>query len=316
MNQTQIRDLIESRMSQDGLVETGVPGVRIFRATQAVPCAPAIYEPSVVAIASGTKEAVLDGERFVYDNRRYLCCPMSMPVMAGTPNASPEDPLFGVLVSLDPRVMTDLAIEMEAAGDEILAGNGARGAQGIRLAEWDNVFADALLRVLLLGQSRMDTAILGSTRLRELYFAILKGEAGRFARQAFAPGNAIVRSIAQVSADLGAPISIDEMAARAGMSRAVFHRKFKHATRMSPIQFVKAMRLNSAAMKISGGMTVNAAALDVGYVSASQFSREFKRLYGRSPRRWGEAQHLQPELAGPTRRTGAKRETRPRAPSG
>lgn len=59
---------------------------------------------------------------------------------------------------------------------------------------------------------------------------------------------------------------------------------------MSPIQFVKSMRLNNAAMKKSGGMTVNEAALDAGYVSASQFSREFKRVYGQSPRHWSDAQ--------------------------
>ena len=61
---------------------------------------------------------------------------------------------------------------------------------------------------------------------------------------------------------------------------------------MSPIQFVKSMRLNNAAMKIAGGSTVNQAAWDVGYTSASQFSREFKRLYGQSPRQWSQAQQV------------------------
>ena len=82
------------------------------------------------------------------------------------------------------------------------------------------------------------------------------------------------------------------MATRAHMSRAVFHRKFKQATTMSPIQFVKSMRLNNAAMKIAGGMNVNEAALDVGYVSPSQFSREFKRMYGQPPRVWSNAHQL------------------------
>jgi AraC-like DNA-binding protein len=74
-----------------------------------------------------------------------------------------------------------------------------------------------------------------------------------------------------------------------GMSRAVFHRRFKEATTMSPIQFIKTMRLNNAAMKIAEGKTVNEAAWDVGYASTSQFSREFKRMYGQSPREWGYA---------------------------
>lgn len=154
------------------------------------------------------------------------------------------------------------------------------------------IATDALLRLLNLGENQTDTAVLGDARLRELNYAILKGEAGAFARQAFGAGNAIARSIAHVSAHLDAPISIDDMATRAGMSRAVFHRKFKQATTMAPIQFLKSMRLNNAAMKIAGGMAVNEAALDVGYVSPSQFSREFKRMYGQSPRQWSEAQHL------------------------
>ncbi|MFC6641245.1 helix-turn-helix domain-containing protein [Sulfitobacter profundi] len=139
------------------------------------------------------------------------------------------------------------------------------------------------MRLLQLGQSETDRAVLSDARLRELYYAILKGEAGVFARRAFGAGNAVARAISHVAAHLDAPISIDDMAKRAGMSRAVFHRKFKKVTTMSPIQFVKSMRLNNAAMKIAGGSTVGEAAMGVGYVSASQFSREFKRMYGQSP---------------------------------
>jgi len=289
MYKQQIRDLIEGCIQEDGQIETGIKGVRLFRATTSIPCVPAVYEPSVIAIVSGSKEAVLDGKRHVYDNSRYLCCPMSMPIQAGTPAASPAAPLFGVLVALDQRVMTELTMEMENSGGGMQTANGKPPPNGIRLARWDTSFADALLRLLQLSTNKLDAAILGEARLRELYYAILKGEAGAFARQAFGPGNAIARSIAHVSSNLDAAISIDDMAKRAGMSRAAFHRKFKLVTTMSPIQFVKSMRLNSAAMKMAGGMTVNEAAIDVGYVSPSQFSREFKRLYGQSPRQWSDA---------------------------
>lgn len=292
MSKKQIRQIIESRTDQDGLTETGINGVRLFRATQAIPCVPAVYEPSVVAIVSGAKEAVLDGERHVYDSSHYLCCPMSMPVQAGTPTASPDNPLFGVYVSLDQRMMTELTLEMENLGDYVPMGKGILPAQGIKLAHWDDAFSDALLRLLKLGQNETDTAVLGDARLRELSFAILKGDAGSFARRAYGAGNAIARSIAHVSSHLDAPISIDDMATRAGMSRAVFHRKFKQVTTMAPIQFVKSMRLNNAAMKIVGGMTVNEAAIDVGYVSPSQFSREFKRMYGQSPRQWSDGHQV------------------------
>ncbi|MHA6323678.1 AraC family transcriptional regulator [Roseivivax sp. CAU 1753] len=294
MSKHQIKHLIESRIREDGLMDTGVKGVRLFRATTPLPCAPAAYEPSVIAIASGTKEAVLDGARYLYDTSRYLCCPVSMPVQAGTPAASPESPLLGVYISLDQRLMTELVMEIDNAEGAMGPGKGGPLCHGIRLARWDDAFTDALLRLLRLGGNTTDTAILGDARLRELYYAILTGEAGFAARQAFGVGNAIARSIAHVSSNLNAQISIDEMATRAGMSRAVFHRKFKHATTMSPIQFVKSMRLNTAAMKIAGGITVNEAALEVGYVSPSQFSREFKRLYGQSPRQWSDAQNVPP----------------------
>ncbi|MDX8347966.1 AraC family transcriptional regulator [Cognatiyoonia sp. IB215446] len=290
MSKDEVKRVIAAQTKTNGLTETGIQGVQVFRATQAIPCVPAVYEPCVVAIVSGSKEVVLDGQRYVYDGSQYLCCPMSMPVKAGTPSASPETPLYGALISLDRRVMTPLAMEMEHAGNALAATKDSLRAQGIRLARWDQGFTEALLRLLQLAGNQTDVAVLGEARLRELLYAILKGEAGLFARQAFGAGNAIARSIAHVSSNLDVPVSIDDLASRAGMSRAVFHRKFKEVTTMAPIQFVKSMRLNNAAMKIAGGMTVYEAALDVGYVSPSQFSREFKRMYGQSPRRWGEAQ--------------------------
>lgn len=290
MTKTTLRQIIERRMPEDGLVQTGVRGVQLFRATEAVPCIPAVYEPCVIAIVSGAKEAVLDGHHHVYDHRDYLICPLSMPVEAGTPTAAPDNPLMGVYIALDTRLMTQLTMEM---GHATAAGPVAE-ARGIRLSPWDDGFAEALLRLVQL-EDPIDLAILGEARLRELHYAILKGDAGAFARQAFGPGNGIARAISHLSNNLHDAVSIDDMATRAGMSRAVFHRRFKEATTMSPIQFAKAMRLNHAAMKISAGMTVSEAAMHVGYVSPSQFSREFKRMYGTSPREWSTA--YQPERA-------------------
>lgn len=287
MSKERIKQIIEDRTDQDGLTETGIKGLRLFRATRAIPCVPAVYEPSVVAIVSGSKEVVLDGRRYVYDDRQYLCCPTSLPVKAGTPSASADTPLYGVFLSLDQRIMAELALEMENAGGALPVVKGQLRERGLRLASWDANFTDALFRLLQLGSNSTDMAVLGDARLRELYYAILQGEAGLFARHAFGAGNAIARSIAHVSSRLASSVSIDDMAARAGMSRAVFHRKFKQVTTMAPIQFVKSMRLNNAAMKIAAGMTVNEAALEVGYLSPSQFSRDFKRMYGQSPRQWG-----------------------------
>ena len=290
MSKQQIKQLIEARISADGMVETGLNGVQLFRVTEPIPCAPVVYEPTVVAILSGAKEAILDGKTYSFDSSQYMCCAMSMPVKAGTPAASPEHPLLGVYISLDTRVMTQLAIEMESTAGAVRMPRNGPLPQGFALAHWDAAFTDALLRLLQLGDTPSDMAVLGDGRLRELYYTILKGDARDAARRAFGVGNEIARSIAYLAAHLDEAVSIEEMAAQVGMSRAVFHRKFKQATTMSPIQFVKAMRLNKAAMKIAGGMNVNEAAMDVGYVSTSQFSREFKRMYGQSPKHWRQTQ--------------------------
>ncbi|MGR5414912.1 AraC family transcriptional regulator [Vibrio astriarenae] len=291
MSKQKIKQLVEERLTQDGMVETGIKGVRLFRVTQAIPCAPAVYEPTVVVILSGQKEAILEGDKYVYDNSQYLCCTVSLPIEAGTPHASDEEPLLGVYISLDTKVMTELAIEMENAIGAIKMPKSSSQPQGLSLANWDDSFSEALLRLVQLEDS-MDIAILGEQRLREVYYAVLKGDAGISARRAFGVGNEIARSIDFLSLNLANNVTIDELASRVGMSRAVFHRKFKQATRMSPIQFMKAMRLNNAAMKIAAGMNVSEAAMAVGYVSSSQFSREFKRMYGQSPKQWSHSKEL------------------------
>lgn len=288
MSQEQIRQLIERHMPSDGLVDTALPGVQLFRVTEAMPCVPAVYEPTVVAIVSGVKEAILDGHGHAYDRSRYLLCPMTMPVEAGTPQASPENPLLGVVISLNSSVMRELALEMETAAATNRRLDGS-APLGLALARWDDNFTEALLRLIALLDQPMDAAVLGDGRLRELYYAVLKGEVGASARRAFGVGNEIARTIDYLSSRLNESVTIDDMAAQVGMSRAVFHRRFKEATTMSPIQFVKSMRLNNAAMKIAGGKSVSEAAWDVGYASSSQFSREFKRMYGQSPRQWSQA---------------------------
>lgn len=291
-----IKQLVEKRITADGMVETAIKGVSLFKITQAMPCAPALYEPTVVVILNGRKEAILDGHRYIYDNSQYMCCTVSLPVEAGTPEASPEEPLLGVYISLDTQVMTELAIEMESVTGAIKQPKTSSQPQSLSLANWDDAFADALLRLLQL-DGTMDAAILGESRLRELYYAVLKGDAGISARRAFGVGNEIARSIEYLSTNLSKNVTIDELASLVGMSRAVFHRKFKQATRMSPIQFMKSMRLNHAAMRIAAGMNVSEAAMKVGYVSSSQFSREFKRMYGKSPKQWSHSAPLLEQVA-------------------
>lgn len=289
MNKQQIEHIINRKVSANGLIATAIQGVRLFKITEPIQCEPAVYEPSVTAIVRGGKEAIWGGKKHLYDNNKYICCSMSMPIETGTPETSADNPLLGVYISIDPRLMTEVALEIQSSRGSSRMLNSAASPQGVSTAIWDESFSDALYRLLLLDDDSMDLAILEKSRLRELYYAILKGEAGHSFKHAFGVGNEIARSIEFLSSHITKPVTIDELADQIGMSRAVFHRKFKQATSMSPIQFVKSMRLNHAAMKIAEGTNVNVAAMSVGYVSSTQFSREFKRMYGLSPKQWGQA---------------------------
>ncbi|MEC8373219.1 MAG: AraC family transcriptional regulator, partial [Pseudomonadota bacterium] len=240
----------------------------------------------LTAIVYGGKEAILNGDKHTFNTSKYTCCTMSMPVEAGIPDASEESPLLGVYISLNSRLMTDLAIEFESVGGNFSQSSGSSAPSGIASARWDADFTDALYRLLLLTDNATDIAMLASTRLRELYYSVLKGEAGSTVRGSFGVGNAIGRAIEYLASHVNENVTIGDMASKIGMSKAVFHRKFKQATTMSPIKFVKSMRLNNAAKRIAEGTNVSVAAMDVGYISSSQFSRDFKRMYGLSPKQW------------------------------
>ena len=289
MSKENIKKIIERLVQTDGVFETGIRGVHIFRLSEPIVSSPSVYKPSVAAILSGSKEFFFDGHRHTYDNSKYLCCSVTMPLQAGTSNASPENPLLGVYISLDSHLMSELAIKIDNTNGIKRTPKGEPESQGIALSSWDEPFTEALLRLLQLIDDPVALTTLGVGRLMEVYFAILQGEAGISARQAFGSGNAIARTIDYMSSNLDKSLVINDIASRVGMSKTVFHRKFKEATSMSPIQFSKLIRLNNAAMKIAGGASVNRAAEEVGYVSSSQFSREFKRQYGKSPKQWGES---------------------------
>ncbi len=288
MSKQEIIQIIQRHTPTDELFETEIEGIKLFHITSAVPCTPVVYEPTIVAIVSGSKEAILNGQHHIYNANQYLCCPTFLPVEAGAPNITPEEPLLGVYISLSTQRMTDLTLAMKQLPYD------ARSQQqttntGLSLAKWDESFTQALLRVLHLLDTPMDRHILAEGRLRELYYAVLKGDSGTTVLQAFSVDNTMVKVISYMATHVQQEITIEELCRFAGMSRAVFHRQFKQVTTHSPLQFLKALRLNQAARNITEGMNVMQAAESVGYNSSSQFSREFKRMYGLSPKKWSSS---------------------------
>lgn len=163
--------------------------------------------------------------------------------------------------------------------------------------------AIAMTRLIQISSDERDWRILGEAALREVYYRLLLGSAGPLLRARLGHSGAlpqVARAIRFIEENLADPMDVTQLARVAGLSSSGLHEKFRRVTAQSPMQFVKGLRLDRARSLIAGGTGVTEAAMEVGYQSPSQFSREFKRRYGFSPskaaRMVGAAQAAQPKL--------------------
>ncbi|MEM9292383.1 MAG: AraC family transcriptional regulator [Acidobacteriota bacterium] len=282
----QIREILLRQAPSQGTDAAAIEGLQLFQANAPVARVPGTYPASLCVLIQGRKLVYLNGEALTYDDGTFLCCTMPIPVEAEIPEASPEEPVLGLLIDLETPAMTETLIAVEATTARDRESEGAEDAPGLVVSPWDEPFGNAVLRLLQLLEDPGALQVLASSRLRELYFALLRTAAGSVIRRTFGASRDLGRALAFLHENIREPINIDALAKEAGMSRAVFHRKFKAATTLSPMQFVKAIRLNSAATLLASGMNAADASYEVGYASPSQFSREFSRHYGMPPRRW------------------------------
>lgn len=286
MGNTDLKKLINNLSPTDGVFATGIEGVTVFRVSRPLRRTPGVYSPGMCILVSGSKKAYLDNTAYVYDAKSYFCCTVAMPVEAEISYATQEHPLLGIFITLESAILSDLAIELEALNGNASITNGIELSVGV--FEKDNTLEEAAFKLLQLTTDEVALKLLSKGRLREFYYAVLMGKVGAIVRQALSVDNQIAQSIHYVRSHLHETITVEDMAKRAGMSRAVFHRKFKAATTLSPLQFVKNLKLNYAAKSITAGMSVSEAAFQSGYSSASQFSREFRRQYGTAPSQWND----------------------------
>ncbi len=211
---------------------------------------------------------------------------MPLPIEAEVREASRDKPVLGILLSLETSALSETLVALEALRRHEPLPRSRETIPGLVVAMWDDALLEAMVRLLQLLDDPLALGLLTGARLRELYVALIRSEAGHAIRRTFGTSRDLGRALALLRENVREPLTVDELAREARMSRAVFHRKFKAATSLSPVQFIKAIRLNDAAALIAGGMNISEAAEEVGYGSASQFSREFSRKYGLPPRQW------------------------------
>lgn len=267
----------------DGVHDTGVPGLQLIRASSPALPLPALYEPGLVLVLQGRKRATLGAQQLQYDPLHCLLVSVALLPLGQVTEASPAKPYLCLRLASSPQALAELLLQTAAP----VEGSEAAASIGLNLAPVSPALMDAALRLLRLLDAPQDVPVLGPLLHREIFYRVLNGPLGPRLRH-LASADSHARRIAQ-AIDLlrqrwDQPLRVDELARAAHMSASTLHLHFKQLTRLSPLQYQKQLRLQRARqLMLTEGLSARHAAHRVGYESASQFSREYLRLFGAPP---------------------------------
>ncbi|WP_433692971.1 AraC family transcriptional regulator [Herbaspirillum seropedicae] len=277
----------------EGMLETAIPNMEIYRIT--CPSGPkhAVQKPVFAVIAQGSKRIFVGDEIYEYDPMHYLVASVDLPVVGKVMVTSPDEPYLGLRLELDTQEIGELI------GDENLpaAAQVSEGAaRGLYVNRLDVDLLDAVLRLLRLQERPADVPILAPMIRREILYRLLMNGQGALLRQTVLQDsqmNRVAKAIRLIKEGYDQALRIDDIARDVHMSVSSLHHHFKLVTAMSPLQYQKNLRLQEARKLIlTADASVATAAHRVGYESSSQFSREYSRLFGAPPlrdkRRWQE----------------------------
>ncbi|MFC4274410.1 AraC family transcriptional regulator [Achromobacter aloeverae] len=274
--------LVRALAPEEGYNLTALPDVRILRSDRALARTPVLYDPGIVIVCQGRKRGYFGEQVYLYDEQHYLAVSVPVPFTMET-DATPEHPLLALYLHLDFQLAAEVTIQIDRHGRPVRDD----APQSMISSPMDADLRGSVLRFLEAMNRPLEAAVLGPALLREVYFRILTGTQGDALRAALAMEGRfgrIGRALRHIHAHYAQDLDLPSLAREAGMSVPSFHSHFKAITRASPMQYVKSTRLHQARLlMVRQGMTVEAACHAVGYASASQFNREFKRLFGRTP---------------------------------
>nr|WP_243692119.1 AraC family transcriptional regulator [Caulobacter sp. BK020] len=278
------------RHGGEGTCETPVPGLSLYRASTPTEPVPLVYQPLMCLIVAGAKHTALGDRLFRYDVGKFLTVSVDLPVCGQVVEA----PYAALSVALDPVKIARLILEAPAPASPAASAGLQVNAAGPDLV-------DAILRLVRLLDRPADIPVLAPMLEREVLWRLLQGPTGGTIRQiglAESRLSQINRAIRWLHANFAAPMQVETLARLAGMSPASFHRHFRAVTAMSPLQYQKQLRLQAArTLLLSQPGDVAGAGFTVGYDSASQFSREYARLFGAPPGRDAARLRASPQAA-------------------
>jgi AraC-like DNA-binding protein len=279
----QVRSLIAAHARAETDEVPGLPGVLVKKVTDPTEPTPSIAEPLLAFSLQGSKRIAL-GDR-VHDQTAgtFMVVAVDLPITGHYADASRSEPYLGVALELRPAAIAELLVG-EAAG---LRAAHTPPPPGISIHRASSEVIDALGRLLALADHPADAAVLAPLVEREILWRVLSGPAGPTLRQIGLTDSSlsyIGRAVRHLRSNAFEPIQVEELAALSGMAVSSFHKHFRTVTSMSPIQYQKRLRLQVARLRLFHDPTdIAAVGHSVGYTSASQFSREYRREFGVPP---------------------------------
>jgi AraC-like DNA-binding protein len=263
---------------------TDIPGVSLHRRTApTLPCR-TTYHPGIIVIAQGRKQVNLGRNSFIYDSSRFLLTAIDLPTVARVAEATKETPCLALTINLDMSIVREMLGRDEIHVAEI-PGRSPAMSTGETTAE----FLGACCRMVDLLSNPQDIPFLGGLIQREIVYRVLRGPEGARLHAVATLGDQshrTAKAVAWIAANYAKPLRVEDLAQVASMGVSTLHHHFRALTAMSPLQYQKQMRLQSArSLMLNNGLDAASAAFEVGYESATQFSREYSRFFGQPPMR-------------------------------
>ena len=268
---------------RDGRHPDWLPGLTLSRATQATEPLSDVTRPVVALIAQGAKRTVLADRVYDYQAGQYLIATVDLPLSAQVTQASPAEPFLGLGLPLKEHIIAGLLLETGGGAP----GPGDEPGPGIVVSEADGDLVDAVIRLLRLAERPQDFAVLAPAAEREIHWRLMNGPHAAAVRRIGMAGSRVSlvgRAARWLAVHYDQPIRIADLADHVGVSVPTLNRHFRAVTAMSPLQYQKQLRLQRARVELMAAPgDVAAVGYAVGYDSPSQFSREYRRLFGAPP---------------------------------
>jgi len=277
----QLAPVVARHAPRTGTYDTALRCLSLFRADEPTLPIPSVYAASLCLIAQGRKRVSIGSHSLVYDASHYLIVSVDLPLTGHIIEASADEPYLCCQINLDLAVLADLIVGSRSDGATALS-------PVLAVYPIDPDLVDAVCRLVKLLDQPESIPALAPLIEREILYRLLIGPHGPTLRHLAVVDthlNQVSRAIARIHAGFREQLRIRDIAAAAGMSESALHEHFKAITRLTPLEYQKQLRLQEARrLMLAQGASAGAAGFAVGYESPSQFSREYRRLFGAPPR--------------------------------